>query len=374
MVFWWRREVDVILNQSSSPRRRAQVSSAQWDGAQFRVALSSAAGDKAPLNASAGSTAVGSVNAASAGGRRGGAPAGASASAPHWSWEGPKHGAGGRGAAAAEDAALDPGRQSASLIADLVWVACGSTVDARRDAVLRQLAPRGFPARILGGLPVLDSSCRWPGLPLYFVGPYAALSVGAGAALPPGHRMAAEVVAEALARHAAAAARGERPYEAAAGAIPLDALFDDEEFADPRAPLPPVRPRRTMRPLWRQRLVPVQSACAVSASPLSRHVLPPPTATQAHGSAGEGSQKRPTRDSSGRVVLVDASDIDGALLRVEVTSYSWSREPGAFELEVRAQFPEPVSRGRCRAGFGERAAELWVRPAAGWEAPIIGQS
>lgn len=34
---------------------------------------------------------------------------------------------------------------------------------------------------------------------------------------------------------------------------------------------------------------------------------------------------------------------------------------GGFEVEIRIELPEPVSRNRCRAGFQERAAELWVR-------------
>lgn len=93
--------------------------------------------------------------------------------------------------------------------------------------------------------------------------------------------MAAEAVSAALERHALAVVRGENPYEASSGGIPLDALFDDDEFADPHAPLP-----------------------------------------EAPGSSGT---KRPTRDASGRIVIVDASDLPEGLPRVEVTNYSWSQ-------------------------------------------------
>lgn len=60
-------------------------------------------------------------------------------------------------------------------------------------------------------------------------------------------------------------------------------------------------------------------------------------------------------------MLVDASDIPASLSRVEITNYSWTQEEGGFEVEVRVELPEPVSRSRCRVGFGERAAELWAR-------------
>lgn len=206
-------------------RRRglAQVGSAQWDGAQFSVALAAAAQSETGVTA---------------------APAGASGAKDLWSWSEKKP-----QPPADEDGEQDNPSDAAPaatpssqvIVVDLIWVACGATVDVRGDRALSQLAAHGFAARILGGVPTLDDDCRWPGLPLYFVGPYAALTVGAAAALPPGHRMAAEAVSAALARGAAAAARGERPYEAAGGGIPLDVLFDDDEFADPHAPLPAVR-------------------------------------------------------------------------------------------------------------------------------------
>lgn len=203
------------------------MTSAQWDGAQFRVALATPAQEAAEGHPQ---------DAGAAGGRE------------QWSWTRagpPKTDTCGDDNAAAGDvsptAAASAASSASQIIADFIWVACGSTTDVRGDCVLSQLQSGGFPARVLGGLPVLNDDCRWPGAPLYFVGPYTALSVGAAAALPAGHRMAAEAVAAALSRDAAAAADGQRPYEAAAGGIPLDALFDDDEFADPHAPLPLVR-------------------------------------------------------------------------------------------------------------------------------------
>ena len=53
---------------------------------------------------------------------------------------------------------------------------------------------------------------RWPGLPLYFVGRYASLSVGPAAGAPAGHRVAARAVALAVRAHAARWRRGQNPY------------------------------------------------------------------------------------------------------------------------------------------------------------------
>lgn len=93
---------------------------------------------------------------------------------------------------------------------------------------------------------------------------------------------------------------------------------------------------------------------------LHHHRVTPFSSSRAQG-PGDGPTKRPTRDSSGRTVLVDTSDIPSSLRRLEISGYSWTQEEGGFEVEVRLEIPEPVSRNRCRVGFGERAAELWVR-------------
>ena len=126
------------------------------------------------------------------------------------------------------------------LDADFVWAACGEAVDASKDPVLKSLSDRDDSAgRIVGGFPVLvedddasDASdapgtakdgkgaaspeaigpLRWPGLPLYFVGRYASLSVGPAAGAPAGHRVAARAVALAVRAHAARWRRGQNPY------------------------------------------------------------------------------------------------------------------------------------------------------------------
>ena len=126
------------------------------------------------------------------------------------------------------------------LDADFVWAACGEVVDASKDPVLKSLSDRDDSAgRIVGGFPVLvedddasDASdapgtakdgkgaaspeaigpLRWPGLPLYFVGRYASLSVGPAAGAPAGHRVAARAVALAVRAHAARWRRGQNPY------------------------------------------------------------------------------------------------------------------------------------------------------------------
>jgi hypothetical protein len=69
----------------------------------------------------------------------------------------------------------------AVLIADVVWVACGSAPDAGRDPVLSALRARDAPARILGGLPVLEAGLRWPGAPLFCLGARLAKRHSSGA-------------------------------------------------------------------------------------------------------------------------------------------------------------------------------------------------
>ena len=128
------------------------------------------------------------------------------------------------------------------LDADFVWAACGEAVDASSDPVVQNLFPcrrEDAAGRIVGGFPVLvededasDASdapgiakgdrgaaspeaigpLRWPGLPLYFVGRYASLSVGPAAGGPAGHRIASRAVALAVRAHAARWRRGKNPY------------------------------------------------------------------------------------------------------------------------------------------------------------------
>ena len=80
-----------------------------------------------------------------------------------------------QGEAAPEGAADDDapmargGSGAAALVADVVWLACGAVADARADPLLEALR-REAPARVLGGLPVLEPGLRWPGAPLFILG------------------------------------------------------------------------------------------------------------------------------------------------------------------------------------------------------------
>jgi hypothetical protein len=60
-------------------------------------------------------------------------------------------------------------KNSAALVADVVWLACGAVPDASADPLLEALR-REAPARVLGGLPVLEPGLRWPGTSLFVLG------------------------------------------------------------------------------------------------------------------------------------------------------------------------------------------------------------
>jgi len=111
------------------------------------------------------------------------------------------------------------------VLADELWCACGAAPDAGSDPLLAALPP----ARLLGGLPLLEPGQRWPDAPLYLLGRYAALQLGPAAGLAAGQRAGAEAALAALRAQAAAAAAGDSPYDPPAGALPLDALYADEE-------------------------------------------------------------------------------------------------------------------------------------------------
>jgi hypothetical protein len=126
---------------------------------------------------------------------------------------------------------------------------------------------------------------------------------------------------------AAAAASGDAPYDAAAGALPLDMLYDDGDLAAPHAALPSLSPH-------------------------------PPRAPLPGGA------------------LVDVSDLDASLPRRQLDGYAWSDSAAgtegdpdaalqAFALEVTVQLPEPVTRSAVRVAFAPDAAELWAVCAGG---------
>jgi len=83
------------------------------------------------------------------------------------------------------------------LTADRVWLCTGTKLDLGRQPLFADVAAR-HPLQVVDGLPVLDAECRWPGVPLYFMGMSAALRVGPTARNFPGARQAASRIAKAL--------------------------------------------------------------------------------------------------------------------------------------------------------------------------------
>jgi hypothetical protein len=131
------------------------VAHAAWDGAQWELRL--APSPSAPADTTPSATAAAAWPA----------PAAAAAAAP----EAPC----GEGDADADALHASPAGAtcadgSAALVADVVWVACGGEADAGRDRVLSYLRATSAPARVLGGLPVLEPGLRWPGAPVFLLG------------------------------------------------------------------------------------------------------------------------------------------------------------------------------------------------------------
>jgi cation diffusion facilitator CzcD-associated flavoprotein CzcO len=83
------------------------------------------------------------------------------------------------------------------LTADRVWLCTGSRLELGSHPLFRGLTPE-HPIQVVDGLPVLEEDCRWPGLPLYFMGMPAALRVGPTARNFPGARQAASRIAFSL--------------------------------------------------------------------------------------------------------------------------------------------------------------------------------
>lgn len=209
----------------------------------------------------------------------------------------------------------------APVIADVMWCACGSLPDATHDPVVAPLLKDKRTAthtRVVGGLPVLSDlggGLRWPGVPLYVVGPYAALAVGPAAGLHAGQRMAAEAVASALTKHAAAAAAGDAPYDAPAGALDLDGLDAGDAVAE------------------------------ALESPF--FVLPAPAQPPKQG--------------------IDLCQLPQGLPRRNLGSYAWADASGGSDadaadmgLTVRAPLPEALGGVHPLCEFTSRSADVWV--------------
>jgi hypothetical protein len=84
-----------------------------------------------------------------------------------------------------------------SVAADRVWLCTGNRLDLTTHPLFSTLA-EAHPLQTVEGLPVLEEDCRWPGLPLYFLGTPAALRVGPTARNFPGARQAASRIARSI--------------------------------------------------------------------------------------------------------------------------------------------------------------------------------
>jgi hypothetical protein len=84
-----------------------------------------------------------------------------------------------------------------TFAADRVWLCTGNQIDLNRLGFLDRVLAN-HPAEWVDGLPVLEEGCRWPGVPLYLMGPLSGLQVGPVARNLPGARQAASRIVLAL--------------------------------------------------------------------------------------------------------------------------------------------------------------------------------
>ncbi|KAJ3090323.1 hypothetical protein HDU96_003447, partial [Phlyctochytrium bullatum] len=80
---------------------------------------------------------------------------------------------------------------------DLIWLGTGAVLDVKREAWLAKVVER-YPVEVVGGLPVLGKDLQWPGLELYLMSGYSALTIGPSAGNLFGARVAAQRIASAL--------------------------------------------------------------------------------------------------------------------------------------------------------------------------------
>ena len=225
---------------------------------------------------------------------------------------------------------------------------------------------------------------RWPGMPLYFTGTYTSLSVGPGASMPPGHRLAAVAVSSAMQAHARECRRGNNPYEAGlterqlrggSGPQSLLRLVPKSErhraLIDVRELLPSwqhqphaveVEDEESMEPP-RSNTHQRSGACLLEPrepsddslmTPLLQPDTPPPSSS---------ALAPPTPTSGG-----DRSDGGAAkmLPRVELSRYDVIDEEDGFIIEVRLKLPEAVPSERVRVAFSEQSVEVWAAGDVGW--------
>jgi len=92
---------------------------------------------------------------------------------------------------------LADGGWGRALAADRVWLCTGNKLDLKTHPLFEKLW-NDHPLQMYDGLPLLEHDCRWPGLPLYFMGTPSALRIGPTARNFPGARQAASRIAQSL--------------------------------------------------------------------------------------------------------------------------------------------------------------------------------
>ncbi|KAJ3206136.1 hypothetical protein HDU67_008362 [Dinochytrium kinnereticum] len=83
---------------------------------------------------------------------------------------------------------------------DLVWLGTGAVLDVSKEKCLENII-KERPIEVVGGLPVLTKELQWPGLDLYMMSGYSALSIGPSAGNLHGGRIAAQRIASSLWSH-----------------------------------------------------------------------------------------------------------------------------------------------------------------------------
>ncbi|MBD2498134.1 NAD(P)-binding domain-containing protein [Nostoc sp. FACHB-280] len=80
---------------------------------------------------------------------------------------------------------------------DYIWLSTGTKFDVTTEPLLTDILA-AYPIPVIKGLPVLDTSLRWPGCELFIMGGLAALQIGPTARNLSGARMACEKIVPAI--------------------------------------------------------------------------------------------------------------------------------------------------------------------------------
>jgi cation diffusion facilitator CzcD-associated flavoprotein CzcO len=89
---------------------------------------------------------------------------------------------------------------------DRIWYATGRKLDAAQHPLLQEIQAQ-YPAKMVNGLPILDTHLRWPGCELFVMGGLAALQVGPVSRNLRGAKIASDRIVEALTKPTIALSR-----------------------------------------------------------------------------------------------------------------------------------------------------------------------